>query len=426
MNEYDSNRIYDTVKNIGYIKTNDHLDADCYLLNTCHIRDKSKEKVYDEIGRVRKNYKNKKKPIVIIAGCVAQAESGEMVKREPYIDIIIGPQSYHKINRIIENFNFKNKRELTEFDTEEKFNYLDKIKNNDSNVSSFLTIQEGCDKFCSFCVVPFTRGAEYSRSVEELVEEAKSLCEKGCKEIILLGQNVNAYHGRYKNKIQTNLAGLINELGKIGELERITYTTSHPRDMNDDLINLHQDNEKLNPYLHLPVQSGSDNILKNMNRKYTSKQYLEIIEKLRKKVPNIAISSDFIVGFPGETKKDFLETLSLVKEVKFAQAYSFKYSRRIGTKANRINCSLAEEEKDERLQELQIILNKQKVQYNKTFEGKKIEVLIKGKGKRDNQFRGTTKWMQSTIFESNKNIETDKVHLKIKSAMDNCLLGELI
>ena len=263
-------------------------------------------------------------------------------------------------------------------------------------------------------------------SVEEVVEEAKSLCKKGCKEIILLGQNVNAYHGAYKNKTQTNLAGLIKELAKISKLERITYTTSHPRDMNDDLINLHQYNEKLNPYLHLPVQSGSDNILKNMNRKYTSKQYLEIIEKLRKKVPNIAISSDFIVGFPGETKKDFLETLNLVKEVKFAQSYSFKYSRRIGTKANRINCSLTEKEKDERLQELQMILNKQKIQYNKTFEGKEIEVFIRGKGKRDNQYRGTTKWMQSTIFESNKSIETDKVHLKIKSAMDNCLLGELI
>ena len=423
MNVYDSERMLEAISKTHKLVTSPN-DADAILLNTCHIREKAAEKVYSEIGKFSDLKRKNKKLKVIVAGCVAQAEGNAMLQRQPLIDSIIGPQMYQNLaNILLDESNRRNV--LLDFNEKEKFSKLG-AKRNLASVSSFLTIQEGCDKFCSFCVVPFTRGAEYSRSVEELVEEAKSLCEKGCKEIILLGQNVNAYHGRYKNKIQTNLAGLINELGKIGELERITYTTSHPRDMNDDLINLHQDNEKLNPYLHLPVQSGSDNILKNMNRKYTSKQYLEIIEKLRKKVPNIAISSDFIVGFPGETKKDFLETLSLVKEVKFAQAYSFKYSRRIGTKANRINCSLAEEEKDERLQELQIILNKQKVQYNKTFEGKKIEVLIKGKGKRDNQFRGTTKWMQSTIFESNKNIETDKVHLKIKSAMDNCLLGELI
>ena len=423
MNVYDSERMLEAVSKTHKLVTSPN-DADAILLNTCHIREKAAEKVYSEIGKFSDLKRKNKNLKVIVAGCVAQAEGNAMLQRQPLIDSIIGPQMYQNLANIL--LDESNKRNvLLEFNEQEKFLKLG-AKRNHASVSSFITIQEGCDKFCSFCVVPFTRGAEYSRSVEEVVEEAKSLCKKGCKEIILLGQNVNAYHGAYKNKTQTNLAGLIKELAKIRKLERITYTTSHPRDMNDDLINLHHYNEKLNPYLHLPVQSGSDNILKNMNRKYTSKQYLEIIEKLRKKVPNIALSSDFIVGFPGETKKDFLETLNLVKEVKFAQAYSFKYSRRIGTKANRINCSLSEEEKDERLQELQKILNKQKIQYNKTFEGKEIEVLIKGKGKKDKQYRGTTKWMQSAIFESNKNIQTDKVNLKIKSAMDNCLLGELI
>jgi len=423
MNVYDSERMLEAVSKTHKLVTSPN-DADAILINTCHIREKAAEKVYSEIGKFSDLKRKNKKLKVIVAGCVAQAEGNAMLQRQPLIDSIVGPQMYQNLPNIL--LDESNKRNvLLEFNEREKFSKLG-TKRNYASISSFITIQEGCDKFCSFCVVPFTRGAEYSRSVEEVVEEAKSLCKKGCKEIILLGQNVNAYHGAYKNKTQTNLAGLIKELAKIRKLERITYTTSHPRDMNDDLINLHQYNEKLNPYLHLPVQSGSDNILKNMNRKYTSKQYLEIIEKLRKKVPNIAISSDFIVGFPGETKKDFLETLNLVKEIKFAQSYSFKYSRRIGTKANRINCSLTEEEKDERLQELQMILNKQKIQYNKTFEGKEIEVFIRGKGKRDNQYRGTTKWMQSTIFESNKSIESDKVHLKIKSAMDNCLLGELI
>ena len=299
MNEYDTNRIYDTVKNIGYLKTNDHLNADCYLLNTCHIRDKSKEKVFDEIGRVRKNYKNKKKPIVIIAGCVAQAESGEMIKREPYIDIIIGPQSYHKINKIIENFKFKKKEELTEFDTEDKFNYLDKIKNNDSKVSSFLTIQEGCDKFCSFCVVPYTRGPEYSRPFKKIIEEAESLIKNGSKELTLLGQNVNAYLYKDEDKIY-KLSDLILELDKIKELKRIRYTTSHPRDMSEDLIECYSYSKKLMPLIHLPIQSGSDKILKLMNRNHKVEKYLEIYKMIKKKNNNVEFSSDFIIGYPGE------------------------------------------------------------------------------------------------------------------------------
>ncbi len=423
MNVYDSDRMLENIS-ATHDLVNDPNDADAILLNTCHIRDKAAEKVYSEIGKFS-DLKSKNKNLkVVVAGCVAQAEGKAMLQRQPLIDSIIGPQMYQNLSKVLLD-ETNTKKILLDFKEEEKFSKLG-TKRNTATISSFITIQEGCDKFCSFCVVPFTRGAEYSRSVEEIVDEAKSLCEKGCKEIILLGQNVNAYHGVNKNKIQINLAGLIRELAKISKLERITYTTSHPRDMNDDLIDLHQDTKKLNPYLHLPVQSGSDDILKNMNRKYTAKQYLHIIEKLRKKVPNIAVSSDFIVGFPGETKKDFQETLSLVREVKFAQAYSFKYSRRIGTRANRIKCSLAEEEKDERLQELQSILNDQKVQYNQSFVGKKIEVFIKGKGKKEKQYRGTSKWMQSAIFEHDGTLERDKVNLKVKSAMDNCLMGDLI
>ncbi len=423
MNVYDSERMLETVsKTHNQVKSPN--DADAILLNTCHIREKAAEKVYSEIGKFSDLKRKNKKLKVIVAGCVAQAEGNAMLQRQPLIDSIIGPQMYQHLPDILLDES-KKRNVLLDFNEQEKFSKLG-AKRNIASISSFITIQEGCDKFCSFCVVPFTRGAEYSRSAQEIFNEADSLCQKGCKEVILLGQNVNAYHGINKNNKQINLAGLIKELAKINKLERITYTTSHPRDMNDDLIELHEDSEKLNPYLHLPVQSGSDDILKNMNRKYTSKQYLEIIDKLRKKVPNIALSSDFIVGFPGETKKDFQDTLNLVKEVKFAQSYSFKYSRRIGTKANRINCMLTEEEKNERLQVLQMVLNKQKHSYNKTFVGKRIEVFIKGKGKKDNQYRGTTKWMQSTIFESNKHLETNKVNLKVKSAMDNCLLGDLI
>ena len=423
MNAYDSDRMLEAISKT-HKPVSSPKDADAILINTCHIREKAAEKVYSEVGKYS-DLKNKKKNLkVIVAGCVAQAEGNAMLQRQPLIDSIIGPQMYQNLSKILLDETNK-KNVLLDFREEEKFSKLG-TKRNLASISSFITIQEGCDKFCSFCVVPFTRGAEYSRSVEEIVNEAESLCQKGSKELILLGQNVNAYHGLNNSNIQINLAELIKELANINQLERITYTTSHPRDMNNDLINMHLDCEKLNPYLHLPVQSGSDSILKNMNRKYTATQYINIIEKLRKKVPNIAISSDFIVGFPGETKKDFQETLKLVKEVKFAQSYSFKYSRRIGTKANRINCSITEEEKSERLHELQTLLNKQKTEYNNGFINKEVEVLVKGKGKREKQFRGTTKWMQSVIFECDDSLDVDKVCLKISSAEDNCLLGDLI
>ena len=294
MNEYDSNRIYDAVKNIGYIKTEDQSDADCYILNTCHIRDKAKEKVYHEIGRVKKLYRKKNKPLMIIAGCVAQAENQEMLKRETYIDIIIGPQSYHKINSLIKKYEYKKKEEETEFDSVSKFRYLDNIKNNDNKISAFLTIQEGCDKFCHFCVVPYTRGPEYSRPFKNIIQEAENLIANGSKEITLLGQNVNAYSHIEGNK-QYKISDLILELEKYDELKRIRYTTSHPRDMSDDLIECYSLSKKLMPFVHLPIQSGSDKILKLMNRKHKVDLYLNIYQKLKKINPEIKFSSDFII-----------------------------------------------------------------------------------------------------------------------------------
>ncbi len=333
MNEYDSNRIFDTVKKIGFEKTDKYEDANCYLLNTCHIRDKAKEKVYHEIGRVKKIFREKKKPIVIVAGCVAQAENQEMLKREPYIDIVIGPQSYHKINEAILNHSKnKKKEEETEFDTISKFNYLSQIKNKDSKVSSFLTIQEGCDKFCHFCVVPYTRGPEYSRPFNQIINEAKELIQSGAKEIILLGQNVNAYSYKDKNK-KFRLSDLLLELESLNELERIRYTTSHPKDMTDDLINVYKKSTKLMPLVHLPVQSGSNKILKQMNRKHTIEEYLIIYEKLKKINPNVEFSSDFIIGYPEESDDDFKYTIKLIEKVGFINSYSFIFSPRPGTVA---------------------------------------------------------------------------------------------
>ena len=423
MNEYDTNRIYDTVKNIGYIKTNDHLNADCYLLNTCHIRDKSKEKVYDEIGRVRKNYKNKKKPIVIIAGCVAQAESSEMVKREPYIDIIIGPQSYHKINRIIENFNFKNKREITEFETEEKFNYLDKIKNSDSNVSSFLTIQEGCDKFCNFCVVPYTRGPEFSRPFKKIIREAEILIKNGAKELTLLGQNVNAYLYNDGDKIY-KLSNLILELDKITELKRIRYTTSHPRDMTEDLIECYSSSKKLMPFVHLPIQSGSDKILKLMNRNHKVEKYLEIYRKIKEINNDVEFSSDFIIGYPGEMESDFNDTMELVKNIKFINSYSFIFSPRPGTPASRLK-PVDKEIAKERLINIQEVLEKHQIKKNQSLIDKSIEVLVENKLKNQNKYFGRNSFLNSVIFEGEKKYIGKLVDVKITKTNRNTLFGKI-
>tara|TARA_B100002052_G_C15849293_1_gene584177 strand:- start:300 stop:1340 length:1041 start_codon:yes stop_codon:yes gene_type:complete len=324
MNEYDSNRIYDAVKKIGFVKTDNREDANCYILNTCHIRDKAKEKVYHEVGRVKKLYNNKAKPILVVAGCVAQAENQEMIKREPYIDIVIGPQSYHKINQVLQNFTAKQKEEETDFDTIQKFEYFDKIKNTNNKVSSFLTIQEGCDKFCNFCVVPFTRGPEYSRPFKKIISEAEELTKNGVKEITLIGQNVNAYSFT-ENARTYRISDIINELENFSELKRIRYTTSHPKDMTDDLIDCYSRSKKLMPFIHLPIQSGSNKILKLMNRKHTVEDYLNVYEKLKKINSAIEFSSDFIISYPGETDQDFNDTINFVKKNKIFKLLFFYF-----------------------------------------------------------------------------------------------------
>ena len=329
MNEYDSNRILDLTKKIDYKITNNIEDANCYVLNTCHIREKATDKVYHDIGRVKKEFKNKEKPIVLIAGCVAQAEGEILLKKEKYIDAVVGPQSYQNINEIILEIESRKKRiNITEFDVVKKFDQLNVIKNSDSQVSTFLTIQEGCDKFCKFCVVPYTRGPEHSRSISEIIAEANQLVDNGAREIILLGQNVNAY--KFENK---KLSDLLFLLDKIKDLKRIRYTTSHPKDFSEDLINAHQKCKKLMPLLHLPVQSGSNKILDSMNRNHTIEDYLKLIKKLKEKKPNLKFSSDFIIAYPGETDEDFKKTVMLMEKMEFINSYSFIFSPRPGTPA---------------------------------------------------------------------------------------------
>ncbi len=402
MNQYDSNRIYDSVKKIGFEKTSDQSKADCFILNTCHIRDKAKEKVYHEIGRIKKIYKKRLKPIMIVAGCVAQAENQEMLSREPYIDVVIGPQSYHKINDLIKKFVSSNRKEETEFDTISKFEYFDKIENRSNKVSSYLTIQEGCDKFCSFCVVPYTRGPEYSRSIESLVKEANSLTDNGAKEIVLLGQNVNAYNTSH-NGNKVNIANLIEEISKNDNVKRIRYTTSHPINMSEDLINLHATNYKLMPFIHLPVQSGSSRILQRMNRKYDIDFYKKIIEKIKTANPKIEISSDFIIGYPGETDDDFRKTIDLVDEMKFTQSFSFIYSARPGTKSALEQDKIPLSVKKERLTILQSKLMDLQFKFNESFCGKEINVLIENQSTSNPEyFFGRTPFMQSVYVKSKK------------------------
>ena len=423
MNVYDSNRIFHSVKKIGFEKTEDQKNADCFLLNTCHIRDKAKEKVYHEIGRVKKIYKKKLKPIVVVAGCVAQAENEEMLKREPYIDIVIGPQSYHKINNVLDNYVSKKQREETEFDTISKFDFFDKIENKSNKVSAFLTIQEGCDKFCHFCVVPFTRGPEYSRSFHKILSEVESLIKSGVKEITLLGQNVNAY-SYIENSKEYKLSDLINQLEKYSELERIRYTTSHPRDMTEDLIDCYKNNKKLMPLVHLPIQSGSDKILKLMNRKHTVEEYVLTYEKLKKIKPSIEFSSDFIISYPGESEQDFNQTLQLVNKIKFINSYSFIFSPRPGTKA--ANLELIDEKiSKERLKIIQKHLFENQKNINKSFENKSVDVLVENKIKGQTKLFGRNKYMNSVIFEGEENSIGKIAKVKILDSNQNTLFGKI-
>jgi tRNA-2-methylthio-N6-dimethylallyladenosine synthase len=421
MNEYDSNRIYDTVKKIGYKKTDKYEDANCYLLNTCHIRDKAKEKVYHEIGRVKKIFRLKSKPLIIVAGCVAQAEHQEMLKREPYIDLVLGPQAYHKINDTILNFKNKNKKlEETEFDAINKFDYLSKIKNQTKKISSFLTIQEGCDKFCHFCVVPYTRGPEYSRPLKQILDEAKHLVNNGSKEITLLGQNVNAYHFE-----GLRLSNLILEMEKIPGLDRIRYTTSHPKDMTDDLIEVYKTSKKLMPLVHLPVQSGSDKVLELMNRKHTIKKYLEIFYKLKKINPNIEFSSDFIIAYPGENESDFKDTLKLIEEIKFINSFSFIFSPRPGTVAADLT-TMNKEESLKRLEILQESLFNNQTKMNKSLENTTQKVLVENRTEDKTKLFARSEYMTSVLFNGNDDLIGKIVKVKIHGSNRNTLFGEAI
>ena len=423
MNEYDSNRICDSLQNINFERTTKQDGADCYILNTCHIRDKAKEKVYHEVGRIRKLYKNKKKPVMVVAGCVAQAENEEMFKREPFIDIVIGPQSYNKINDVISNHLRTNKIEETDIDTIEKFNHFDNIKNTSNSVSSFLTIQEGCDKFCHFCVVPFTRGPEYSRPFSMIIKEAEQLVSNGVKEITLLGQNVNAYSFKDNFK-KFRLSNLITELEKFSELERIRYTTSHPIDMTDDLLDCYKSNKKLMPFIHLPIQSGSNKILKLMNRKHKVEDYLNVYEKLLKINKDIKYSSDFIISYPGEEIQDYEDTISLIKKVKFINSYSFIYSPRPGTKA--YDYKLIDKEiSKERLIKVQNLLTKHQLDTNSELRGQNIKVLVENKIKGQNKLFGRNKYLNSVIFNGDEKLVGNLVDVNIEDFNQNTLFGKL-
>ena len=421
MNEYDSNRIFDTVKKIGYDKTSVYEEANCYILNTCHIRDKAKEKVYHEIGRVKKIFRSKKKPLVIVAGCVAQAENQEMLKREPYIDLVIGPQSYHEINnKILNHIKQKEKFEMTEFEADLKFDYLSKIKNESGKTSSFLTIQEGCDKFCHFCVVPFTRGPEYSRPFKQIIDEAKQLADNGVREITLLGQNVNAYD--YEG---LRLSNLIYEIEKLSEIKRLRYTTSHPKDMTDDLIEVYKHSDKLMPLVHLPIQSGSNKILNLMNRKHSITDYMKIFEKLKSINEKIEFSSDFIIGYPGEEHKDFEDTLNIIKRINFINSYSFIFSPRPGTVA--ANLKLIEKKiSTERLEMIQSHLFENQIIMNRSFENKTLNVLVENLTEDKTKVFGRSEYMTPVIFEGKVGDIGKILPVTIKQSNRSTLFGELI
>lgn len=424
MNVYDSERMGDALASEGYEATEDARDADLVILNTCHIREKAAEKVYSELGRVRqvKNIRagEGKETLVAVAGCVAQAEGAEIAVRAPVVDIVVGPQSYHRLPVLLDRARSGEKSIVeTEFAEEDKFDALPQPKRRRAP-AAFLTVQEGCDKFCTFCVVPYTRGAEFSRPVIQIMEEARKLVDEGVREITLLGQNVNAYHGDVDKGGEWPLARLIWELAEIEGLQRIRYTTSHPVDMSADLIDLHRDCDKVMPYLHLPFQAGSDRILKAMNRKHTIASYLEIIQKIRDARPDIAMSTDIIVGFPGESESDFEETMKVVETVKFAQAFSFKYSGRPGTPAAELE-QLAEEVKSERLQRLQTLLKAQQLAFNQSCIGRSLPVLIEKQDQEAGTVMGRSPYLQPVHIEEKDVHIGDIVDVTITSAGPNSL-----
>ena len=415
MNVYDSNRIKDLFLDKGYKITTDISEANLTVLNTCHIREKAVEKVYSDIGRIKKIRKNKKDMKLIVAGCVAQAEGNEIKKRSPDVDFVVGPQSYHKLPDMIKNIEPSIN---SDFLQNEKFKNL--VYNASQGSSEFLSIQEGCDKFCSFCVVPYTRGPEFSRPINDIIEETKKYVGNGVKEIILLGQNVNEYHGASLDGKSRDLSYLMSKIEEIEEVKRIRYMTSHPLDMQDSLIKAHADNTKLMPFLHLPIQSGSNKVLKKMNRKHTVEDYLKIVDKIRNSRPDIAMSSDFIVGFPNETDKDFEDTMRFIEKVKFVIAYSFIYSPRPGTPAqHKDNIDILV--KKARLSALQSLLNEQQCEYNKTFLNTNMEVLFEKVGRHENQFIGRTIYNQSTFINSNQKLLNQVLNVKITNSTNYSL-----
>ncbi|MDD9901073.1 MAG: tRNA (N6-isopentenyl adenosine(37)-C2)-methylthiotransferase MiaB [Alphaproteobacteria bacterium] len=429
MNVYDSKKMADILAPLGYQEVETPDDADMMILNTCHIREKATEKVFSDLGRLRpfKEAKAEKgeKALIAVAGCVAQAEGAEITKRAKYVDMVFGPQIYHKLPEMILEATGQKRIVNTEFPVESKFDHLPG-EAKPAGPSAFLSVQEGCDKFCTFCVVPYTRGAEFSRPIEQIIEEAKRFADSGTKEITLLGQNVNAFHGEDAKSKTWNLAELIAAVADINGIERIRYTTSHPKDMDDALIDAHGSIEKLMPFLHLPVQSGSDRVLELMNRKHTAEFYIDIIDRLRKARPDIALSSDFIVGFPGETDEDHAQTMELVRKVNYASCYSFKYSPRPGTPGAVMKGVVAEDIKNTRLQELQALLVEQQTAFNKGFEGKTLPVLFDRKGQKDGQLLGKTPWMQSVHAEANARLFGEIVEVEITGAFQNGLSGKIV
>lgn len=430
MNVYDSQRMADALARDGFVETETPDDADMVLLNTCHIREKAAEKVYSEIGRLRQLRDRRRKTgadmMIGVAGCVAQAEGREMIARAPAVDFVIGPTTYHRLPDVVARARGGEKVVETEFAVEDKFEHLPKQQKRavrNRGVAAFLTVQEGCDKFCTFCVVPYTRGAEVSRPVAQIVAEARGLVAAGVREITLLGQNVNAWHGEGPDGRPWGLGELLRELARIEGFARLRYTTSHPRDMDDALIAAHRDLDMLMPYLHLPVQAGSDRILKAMNRKHTADDYRRLIDRIRRARPDIALSGDFIVGFPGETDADFEDTLTLVRQVTYAQAFSFKYSPRPGTPGATMDGHVDERVKSERLHRLQALLAEQQAAFMQSLVGKQVSVLLEKPGREPGQLVGRSPFLQPVICDETVGKIGDIAAVRIERASTNSLIS---
>jgi len=422
MNEYDSNRIADLLQSIDLKRVDDEQLADYFIFNTCHIREKATQKVYSDIGKIKKIFRDKRsKPTFILAGCVAQAESSVVFEKSDFVDIVVGPQAYHKLPGIIQEYD-QNREKIcnTDLDVSEKFDTLNSYKNNFSKVSSFVTIQEGCDKFCKFCVVPYTRGPEFSRSADTIIKEVQNLVDYGTREVVLLGQNVSAYQHE-----DFNLAKLIKQIATIAKLERIRFTTSHPNDFDEELINIFKYEPKLMPQLHLPVQSGSNKILELMNRKHTREFYLDLISKFKSARSDIEFSSDFIVGYPGETEEDFEQTISLVEEVQFSNSYSFIYSQRPGTPAVDLD-QISKPVAQKRLEKLQQVLFDLQLKSNASKINQKTKVLIENMTSTANQFFGRNEYMQPVFINANNCIIGNVIDVSIHSYKRNNLFGTII